>query len=325
MPQHPDSPDQAAPDPNQLDLPALYDHLASTGFARRLFELARDEDLGPDLRDITAELIEDAPEAAATVRSRKSAVLAGLACVPDLLDVFGAELEVAMLAADAEHLAPDDDVLTLTGPLAEIVRVERTLLNLLGRLSGIATRVRAFADRMPEPCVLLDTRKTTPGLRVLEKYAVRCGGGHLHRVGLHDAVLVKDNHIAHLSPDQLTAFAEHAGLQGRAAGAAFIEIEVDTLDQLKAVLAADPDAVHVVLLDNMSEADLRRAVAMRNEAKSPIKLEASGGVTLDTIAEIAGTGVDRVSVGSLTHQARSIDFGLDIEETIDPPSASEQA
>lgn len=306
-----------ATDPNTLDLPALYEHLASTGLARRLLELARDEDLGPDLRDITAELVDDAPEATATVRSRKPAILAGLACVPDLLDVFGASLEAAMLAADAQHLAPDDDVLTLTGPLAEIVRVERTLLNVLGRLSGIATRVRDFADRVPESCVLLDTRKTTPGLRVLEKYAVRCGGGHLHRLGLHDAVLVKDNHIAHLTPDRLTAFAEHAGLQGRAAGAGFIEIEVDTLDQLRAVLAADPDAVHVVLLDNMSTEDLRTAVAMRNDAGSPIKLEASGGVSLDTIADIAATGVDRISVGSLTHQARSVDFGLDISDPAD--------
>ncbi|MEO0632250.1 MAG: carboxylating nicotinate-nucleotide diphosphorylase, partial [Planctomycetota bacterium] len=287
-------------DPNTLSLPALYEHLAHTGLARRLLEVARDEDLGPSLRDITAELVKDADETTATVRSRKSAVLAGLACVPNLLDVFDANLEAAMLAADGQHLAPDDDVLTLTGPLAEIVRVERTLLNLIGRLSGIATRVRAFADRIPETCTLLDTRKTTPGLRVLEKYAVRCGGGHLHRLGLHDAVLVKDNHIAHLSADELTAFAERAGLQGRAAGADFIEIEVDTLDQLRAVLAADPDAVHFVLLDNMSNDDLRTAVAMRDDASSDIKLEASGGVSLDAIADIAATGVDRVSVGSLT-------------------------
>ncbi|MEL7484118.1 MAG: carboxylating nicotinate-nucleotide diphosphorylase, partial [Planctomycetota bacterium] len=287
-------------DPNTLSLPALYEHLAHTGLARRLLEVARDEDLGPSLRDITAELVKDADETTATVRSRKSAVLAGLACVPNLLDVFDANLEAAMLAADGQHLAPDDDVLTLTGPLAEIVRVERTLLNLIGRLSGIATRVRAFADRIPETCTLLDTRKTTPGLRVLEKYAVRCGGGHLHRLGLHDAVLVKDNHIAHLSADELTAFAERAGLQGRAAGADFIEIEVDTLDQLRAVLAADPDAVHFVLLDNMSNDDLRTAVAMRDDASSDIKLEASGGVSLDAIADIAATGVDRISVGSLT-------------------------
>lgn len=302
-------------DPNTLELPALYDHLASTGLPRRLLELARDEDLGPELRDITAELVESAPQTTATVRARRSAVLAGLACMPELLEVFDANVEVAMLAADGQKLAPDDEVLELTGPLAEIVRVERTLLNLLGRLSGIATRVRAFADRIPESCTLLDTRKTTPGLRVLEKYAVRCGGGHLHRMGLHDAVLVKDNHIAHLSPDKLAAFAEHAGLHGRAAGAHFIEIEVDTLDQLQALLAADPDALHVVLLDNMTPADLRRAVAMRNAAASPIKLEASGGITLDSIADVAATGVDRVSVGSLTHQARSIDFGLDIEPT----------
>ncbi len=302
-----------ATDPNTLTLPDLYESLAATGLARRLFELARDEDLGPDLRDITAELVEDAPDTTATVRARKSAVLAGLACLPDLLHAFDANLEAAMLAADGEHLAPDDEVLTLSGPLAEIVRVERTLLNLLGRLSGIATRVRAFADRIPESCTLLDTRKTTPGLRVLEKYAVRCGGGHLHRLGLHDAVLVKDNHIAHLTPERLTAFAERAALHGRAANASFIEIEVDTLDQLKAVLAADPDAVHIVLLDNMTNDNLRAAVALRDKAGSRIKLEASGGVTLDTIAEIAATGVDRISVGSLTHQARSIDFGLDID------------
>lgn len=306
-------------DPNTLALPALYEHFARTGLPRRLLELARDEDLGPDLRDITAELVEDAAETIATVRSRKPAVLAGLACVPDLLDVFDAGLEASMLAADGQNLAADDDVLTLTGPLSEIVRVERTLLNLLGRLSGIATRVRAFADHIPEACTLLDTRKTTPGLRVLEKYAVRCGGGHLHRLGLHDAVLVKDNHIAHLSPDELTAFAEHAALQGRAAGADFIEIEVDTLDQLRAILAADPDAVQYMLLDNMTTDDLREAVTMRDNANSRIKLEASGGITLETLPEITATGVDRVSVGSLTHQARSIDFGLDIDPAITEP------
>ncbi|MEO1717200.1 MAG: carboxylating nicotinate-nucleotide diphosphorylase [Planctomycetota bacterium] len=300
-------------DPNTLSLPELYDHLAETGLVRGLLELARDEDLGPDLRDITAELVEDAAETTATVRSRKSAVLAGLACVPDLLDVFDANVEAAMLAADGQHLSPDVDILTLSGPLADIVRVERTLLNLIGRLSGIATRVRAFADRIPDTCTLLDTRKTTPGLRVLEKYAVRCGGGQLHRLGLHDAVLVKDNHIAHMSAEELTAFAERAALQGRAAGAHFIEIEVDTLDQLRAVLAADPDAVDFVLLDNMPNDDLRLSVKLRNEARSPIQLEASGGISLDTIADIAATGVDRISVGSLTHQARSIDFGLDIE------------
>lgn len=309
-----------ATDPNTLALPDLYEHLAGTGLVRRLLELARDEDLGPDLRDITAELVGDAPDTTATVRARRSATLAGLACVPDLLEIFGADLEAAMLAADGQHLEPDDDVLTLTGPLAEIVRVERTLLNMLGRLSGIASRVRDFAARVPEGCTLLDTRKTTPGLRVLEKYAVRCGGGSLHRLGLHDAVLVKDNHIAHLAADELTAFAERAGSEGRAAGASFIEIEVDTLDQFRAVLAAEQGAVSMVLLDNMSTDELEAAVSMRNDAASTILLEASGGVSLESIADIAATGVDRVSIGSLTHQARSIDFGLDIERDSRPTS-----
>ncbi|MEO1584565.1 MAG: carboxylating nicotinate-nucleotide diphosphorylase [Planctomycetota bacterium] len=304
-------------DPNTLSLPDLYEHLAGTGLTRRLLELARDEDLGPDQRDITAELVAEAPETTAAVRCRKQAVVAGLACIPELFDVFGAEVEADMLAADGETLHAGDDVLTLRGPLTEIVRVERTLLNLLGRLSGIATRVRDFASRIPEGCTLLDTRKTTPGLRALEKYAVRCGGGALHRLGLHDAVLIKDNHIAHLSERALSDFASRAAEAGRLQNAAFVEIEVDTLPQLRAVLAAQTP-VDIVLLDNMTTDELRQAVEIRNQVAAGVKLEASGGISLDAIADVAATGIERVSVGSLTHQARSIDFGLDIDRSPSP-------
>ncbi|MEL6498302.1 MAG: carboxylating nicotinate-nucleotide diphosphorylase [Planctomycetota bacterium] len=300
-------------DLNTRTLPELYHDLAQTGLPRRLLQLAHDEDLGPESRDITAELVADASRSVATIRARQPATVAGIACLPDLLDVFRVSLEASVLAADGERVDRGEAVASLTGRLADLVRVERTLLNLLGRLSGIATRTHEFAARIPESCSLLDTRKTTPGLRTLEKYAVRCGGGRLHRIGLNDAVLIKDNHIAHMEDTELTAFIERASAHGRAADAAFVEIEVDTLDQLGAVLATPPEAVDFILLDNMTNEQLRTAVRMRNAANHRAKLEASGGITLETIAAVAETGVERVSVGSLTHQARSIDFGLDID------------
>jgi len=163
---------------------------------------------------------------------------------------------------------------------------------------------------------LLDTRKTTPGLRVLEKYAVRCGGGFCHRLGLHDAVLIKDNHLAGLTPTEVAARVGEAAERAaklRAGGAKinFFEVEVDTLEQFDALLTLPAGKIDFVLLDNMPPAMLAQAVAKRDAAGLPILLEASGGVNLESIGEIAKSGVDRISVGGLTHQAVSIDIGLD--------------
>jgi nicotinate-nucleotide pyrophosphorylase (carboxylating) len=195
--------------------------------------------------------------------------------------------------------------------------VERPLLNLLGRLSGIATLTREYVAQIAgTKARVYDTRKTTPGWRRLEKYAVRCGGGMNHRTGLFDAVLVKDNHLALAAGENVTPadavrrardFLEQTNAQ-RDGGELLIEVEVDSLDQLANVLPAGPD---IVLLDNMSPATLREAVRRRDALAPAVELEASGGVTLQTIRGIAETGVERISVGALTHSAPALDLGLD--------------
>ena len=315
---------------NELALPDLYASVAVSGLVRRLLELARDEDLGPDSRDMTGEATRsgsnDGTSTTAAVVARQAGVAAGLATIPELLSVFGVSVKAVLLAGDGDSVTPGDTLATLTGPLDEIVRVERTLLNLVGRLSGVATRTAEFVRTVhaagDHPAQLYDTRKTTPGLRVLEKYAVRCGGGCCHRMGLHDAVMFKDNHIAGVPAAQLAAHARSLVVRVRARAAetgvtpAFIEFEVDSLDQFDALLTVNGEngtgPIDVILLDNMPPVELVEAVARRDRAGSAVLLEASGGVTLETVTAIAATGVDRVSVGSLTHGAVSLDLGLDI-------------
>jgi nicotinate-nucleotide pyrophosphorylase (carboxylating) len=302
-----------AEDLNALPLPELYDRLSASGLVSRLLGIARDEDLGPEGLDLTGALLPPAgSDSRATVHARTPGVVAGLAALPDLLDAFESQLEVELHTADGLPVASGEPVLTLLGPLDEIVTLERTLLNLLSRLSGIASRVRRFVQAVAGRAELLDTRKTTPGLRVLEKYAVRCGGGHLHRLGLHDAVLIKDNHLAAVAPADLTAFLAGAAARARGMGAVFVEVEVDTLGQLAAVLDVPAGLIDFSLLDNMTPALLRQAVALRDRSGSSVRLEASGGITLETIDAVAATGVERISAGSLTHQATSLDLGLDI-------------
>ena len=190
---------------NQLALPDLYRRFAETGLVRRLLEIARDEDLGPAGIDLTGAAVGEEQRTTVRLAAREAGVSAGLAAIPDLLGVFGVELGFEPHLDDGGRFEAGTPLATFEGPLADIVRVERTILNLTSRLSGIATRTAVFRDAMgtPEPKNddartprLYDTRKTTPGLRVLEKYAVRCGGGFCHRRGLHDAVMFKDNHIA---------------------------------------------------------------------------------------------------------------------------------
>jgi nicotinate-nucleotide pyrophosphorylase (carboxylating) len=194
---------------------------------------------------------------------------------------------------------------------------ERPLLNLIGRLCGIATLTREYVRRVEGTAArIYDTRKTTLGWRRLEKYAVHCGGGRNHRTGLFDAILIKDNHLAlsaekNLSPAGAVQAARNFLAQLDAQYVTkdmLVEVEIDSLDQLDAVLAAAPD---IVLLDNMSTEKLRAAVTRRNELAPQIELEASGGVTLETVGEIALTGVERISIGALTHSATSLDLGLD--------------
>jgi nicotinate-nucleotide pyrophosphorylase (carboxylating) len=310
-------------DLNGLALHQLSDVLCDTGLVARLVDLALQEDLGPAdcCGDITSQVaIPTEHLSTFHVVARTAGIAAGLTPLYELTNRWP-EIAYAPSARDGDAIEPGRVVARIAGPTGRILGIERIYLNLLGRLSGIATRTATFVEAMGtgHRAHLYDTRKTTPGLRVLEKYAVRCGGGRCHRFGLHDAVLLKDNHIAHVPLAEIGAFVAEASRKARAIlgkGPApllkpFVEVEVDTLEQFAEILKVEPGLVDIVLLDNMGTQMLARAVAMRDGAGSRIELEASGGVTLETVRAIAMTGVERISVGSITHGATVLDFGLD--------------
>jgi nicotinate-nucleotide pyrophosphorylase (carboxylating) len=283
---------------------------AEADACRRLVELALAEDLdGTGDRTSRATIPPELPGQALFV-ARAPGVLAGLPAVELVLAAVDPRLTWQPLLEDGRPLQRGDRIARVSGPMASILAAERTALNFLQRLSGVATQTRRYADQIAGlPCRLLDTRKTTPGWRLLEKYAVRMGGGHNHRMGLSDGVLIKDNHLAALGggPGAITRAVR---LARAANGPGFpVEVEVDTWDQFEEALAARPD---IILLDNMPPELMRRCVVRRNEVTGPaVQLEASGGVTLQTLRAIAETGVDRVSVGALTHSAVALDIGLD--------------
>ncbi len=215
------------------------------------------------------------------------------------------------LVEDGARVHPGDRLATISGLLQFILLAERIALNFLQHLSGVATLTRRFVDAVSDlPCRILDTRKTIPGWRLLEKYAVRCGGGYNHRLGLYDGLLVKDNHLAILGLGK-EAFQRVAAMvaQTRILPGPF-EIEVDTLEHFDWALGCLPE---IVLLDNMTPEQLREAVLRRNEKAPKIQLEASGGVTLETVRAIAETGVERISVGALTHSAPALDISLEYQ------------
>ncbi len=307
-------------DLNTLDLPSLFEALDCRQVTRTIADLARREDLGPDLRDATSlVMIDEAAQGSAELVCRADGRLAGAAAIPEIINVFDESVAWRPLRHDGDDLQPGDVVGTLTGSLRSILTLERTLLNLVSRLCGVATTTRAFARTIDSAgatrAKLFDTRKTTPGLRSLEKYAVRCGGGCCHRIGLFDAVLVKDNHLAGVPETELADALREAAAAARSRWSdelQFFEVEVDTFEQLERVLEVEEGFVNIVLLDNMSTDELRRAVSMRDERRPGIELEASGGVELTTIGEIALSGVDRISVGALTHSAPILDLALDI-------------
>ena len=286
-----------------------------------ILQLAINEDLAHAGDLTTAALVpENAPGRAAIV-ARQSGVIAGLAGVPAILAAIDHRLHLNPKIDDGHAVEPGDTVAVLEGPARGILMAERLTLNLLGRMSGIATLTRRYVEATSGTNArIYDTRKTTPGWRRLEKYAVRCGGGYNHRTGLFEAVLIKDNHLAlgatvpgaaRFTPAEAVERArQYAVEHGLATSgkSTLVEIEVDTLQQLDEVLPAAPD---IVLLDNMSTDELRAAVSRRNAVNPEIDLEASGGVNLDTVAAIARTGVDRISVGALTHSAVCLDLGLD--------------
>jgi nicotinate-nucleotide pyrophosphorylase (carboxylating) len=287
---------------------------------RQLIRLAVREDLARqnDWNDwTTVALVGPDAQGKAAIVSRQPGVVAGLRAVPILIDEMQAAIDFQLQAADGDEISAGSTVATFAGSARDLLTCERPMLNLLGRLSGIATLTREYVRRIAGTNArIYDTRKTTPGWRRLEKYAVRCGGGQNHRTGLYDAILIKDNHLAlgaekNLSPADAVRRARDfiADMDARYIDKdMLIEVEIDRLDQLDNVLASGPE---IVLLDNMPSADLRAAVIRRNESAPLIQLEASGGVNLETIAEIAATGVDRISVGALTHSARCLDLGLE--------------
>jgi nicotinate-nucleotide pyrophosphorylase (carboxylating) len=284
---------------------------------RRLIEIAWEEDLGAE-GDLTAALLPEANvEVTARVVPRQAGIICGLRLGPTVCEVFARRLQqpldFAAAAADGEHVASGACVATLRGPRAAVLSTERTLLNFLGRMSGVATLTRRYveaAQAVNPAAQILDTRKTIPGWRELDKYAVRAGGGQNHRAGLYDAVLIKDNHLAGVPVEQwatrlrelVARVPEHAR---------FIEVEVDHLAQLAEVCQVA--GVGVVLLDNFTPEQMRAAVALRDARglRGKLALEASGGVTLESVGPTAATGVDRISIGALTHSAVGLDIGLD--------------
>jgi nicotinate-nucleotide pyrophosphorylase (carboxylating) len=263
------------------------------------------EDLGR-AGDITstATIPEDMP-ARAIVVARKAGVIAGLPLAAAAFRRLAPEIEIAASARDGANVAVKTALMTVTGPARAVLAAERVALNFLGHLSGVATATHEFVRRVAGTQTrICCTRKTTPGLRALQKYAVRCGGGFNHRFGLDDAMLIKDNHIA--VAGSIRAVLEHA--RACAGHLVKIEIEVDSLEQLKEVIAVG--LADAVLLDNMNPADMRKAVEM---VARRFPLEASGGITLDTIAAVAATGVDYASSGWITHSSPNLDVALDIE------------
>lgn len=247
--------------------------------------------------------------ATATARlvSRVDGVLAGGLALATAFRRADPRIEVRLLLADGAPLAPGAEVAIVEGPARGILTGERVALNLAQRLSGVATLTRAYVDAVAGTGArIVDTRKTTPGLRVLEKAAVRAGGAHNHRHSLSDAVMLKDNHLAVLAAEGLGVAEAIRAVRSRIPHTTTLEVEVDRLDQLDAVLEGGAD---IILLDNFAVADLVRAVA---HIDGRALIEASGGVTLATVRAIAETGVDIISVGALTHSAPALDLGLDI-------------
>ena len=278
-----------------------------------LIGLALSEDLG-DRGDVTSQtFIPSASTSFARIVAREECIVSGLSTALEVFSRIDPRLEVTLRCSEGERLSQGATLIELKGSTRSILSGERTALNFLGRLCGIATLSARYAEKARgTKAVLLDTRKTTPGWRLLEKQAVKAGGCTNHRMGLHDAVLVKDNHLAALgSLDALPTVisklrAEHPGLP--------IEVEADTLKQVERLLTMT--GIDVILLDNMDATMMRKALTLRNTLSPAVLLEASGGVTLETLRQIADTGVDRISVGALTHSAPNADLSMELGHAV---------
>lgn len=280
---------------------------------RPLIRMAVEEDLGRG--DMTTELLfQDDTQAKATIVSREEIVVCGIPIVEEILRQYDERLKLTAHVKDGQSAHVGSKLATVEGPLRSMLSAERVMLNFLQRLSGIATTTSKYVRAIRgTKARIYDTRKTLPGWRLLEKYAVRCGGGYNHRLGLYDGVLIKDNHLAELGPNFPTKLRRVVGEARKLKHAKFVAVEVDHVDhQLNHVLKIP--GIDIVLLDNMGQWQLKHAVEMRDEMRgkdsSPL-LEASGNITLDNVSAIAQCGVDRIAVGAITHSATAVDIGLD--------------
>lgn len=290
--------------------------------ARQLIRLAVREDLSNQQDWTTLATVGGELKSSAAIVARQSGVVAGIGIVTAVFHEMNISADVDLFVTDGDELVPGTELCSINALSRDLLTAERTILNFLGRMCGVATQAATYVQLLENTSAkVYDTRKTTPGWRRLEKYAVRCGGGQNHRTGLFDAILIKDNHLAANAHQngiensqaavvdvlsKARQFLESLGAE-RVANTP-IEIEVDTLSQLAAALPCHPD---IVLLDNMTLEELRQAVALREQLSPETQLEASGGITFKTLSDIGKTGVDRISVGALTHSAINLDLGLD--------------
>jgi len=308
--------------------PAILDALAGAGLAPALVADLVDRALAEDLADgpdvTTAATVGTEHTGRVEAVPREAGIVAGLAVAGYVFAVVGqGRVAVELHAADGSIVRPGEVLLSAQGPVRDLLTAERTALNLLTHLSGVATLTRIWTDTIRgSGAAIRDTRKTLPGLRALEKYAVRCGGGVNHRMSLSDAALIKDNHIA-AAGSVAKAFelvrAAAGELVRMAAGQLPVEIEVDTVAQCREAIEAGAE---LILLDNMNLGELRSCVALAAETGGRVKLEASGGLSLQVAAAVAGTGVDYLSVGALTHSAPVLDIGLDLRSDRRPAAAA---
>jgi len=264
------------------------------------------EDIGSG--DVSASLVPAGQRVRGSVVTREAAILCGSAWAAETFRRLDPQVRLSWHAADGERLGANQVICEIEGPARAVLTGERTALNFLQLLSGTATATRRLVDAVAgTPCRILDTRKTLPGLRTAQKYAVRCGGGDNHRMGLYDRVLIKENHIA--AAGSLTAAIEAAR---RSAPELTVEVEVESPAELEEALGAHPD---IIMLDDFSLAGLQAAVKLNQARGRPVKLEASGSVSPETVGAIAATGVDYISVGALTKHVRAVDLSMRLEFT----------
>ncbi|MCK4914491.1 MAG: carboxylating nicotinate-nucleotide diphosphorylase [Planctomycetes bacterium] len=281
--------------------------------AMPLIKMAVEEDLGGG--DLTSNLFyEDDGIAKANIISREEIIVCGTAIVEAILACYDKKLKLKIYVNDGERIHIGGRIATITGPLCSMLTAERVVLNFLQRLSGIATTTGKYVQAIKgTKAKIYDTRKTTPGWRILEKYAVRCGGGYNHRIGLYDGILIKDNHLAQLGKNFYPKLKKIIAQARKTKGVKFVAVEVDHVDhQLNHVLGIE--GIDIILLDNMGQWQLKHAVDMRNamkiKGKKPL-LEASGNINLHTVSAIARCGIDRIAIGAITHSAMAVDIGLD--------------